>query len=264
MYEIALLLVGALLGFIVTLSGESLISLFKRRNPIVVIVERSSAPPAWFATKKSLPSTIEEASQFDNEIKMREAFCGFGKINVRIQNISNDVVYINNITVTKDEIEETFDTRVFFITQGGCGPIRLNAVLDDERVVFAETVGNRHTLRGDFFSNANRIKVLPGEEEIICLGFIAVEKSWRFNCDIHYSIKNSSKMQVSIFGDDETIVPFLPDLFKRDYCSFYEFNGISYENIDEVRFFTEQMRDADPEMQRAEAASTIEYLSAFL
>ena len=82
MYEIALLLVGALLGFIVTLSGESLISLFKRRNPIVVIVERSSAPPAWFATKKSLPSTIEEASQFDNEIKMREAFCGFGKINV--------------------------------------------------------------------------------------------------------------------------------------------------------------------------------------
>ena len=264
MKEALFMILGAVLSVLIGWFGKGVVNAVKRKNPIDLQSSRSKAAPLWFATDREIPKTEEEAQRFDSEVMIHDPFCGFGKIDITVKNTSNDVVYITDIVVKKEKIVKTFDTRVFFMLQGGCSPLRLNAVLDDENVVLAEDLKCRHFFQGGYFSSGNKLKVLPGEVELIKLGFITVNSAWSFNCDVHYFIAESERVVESIFGDDETIVPYMPDEFKRDYNSIIEFSGTpKYGSYDRF-YFSEEMRAADPGRQHRDDASAIEYLSKLL
>ena len=262
--EILLMAIGAVLGVALSWLTSFTYSRIKRANPISATVKRSEVPPAWFATNMPLPTSQDEITEFDYKIKHHEPFCGFGKICVSLRNASKDVVYITSIDLKKELVEANYETRAFFMAQGGCGPVRLNAVLDDERIVFSTDFENRHTFHGDYFLNGNRIKIMPGEDEILALGFVAVHNAWRFNLDIHYTVANSERVLGSVMPQDELIVPYRPEFFKQDYCSLFWPEQPPSNMFHETPYFTEQMRLADPERQHSEAMSTIEFLEQFL
>lgn len=261
MIEIFLLVIGAILGVVFTWLSSGLAKRLKRRDPLSIEAHRAYAAPLWFATDRELPKTIEEAGGFEDLVMKQDPFCGFGKIDISVKNESEDVIYITNIAIHKKQIDLAYSTRVFFMAQGSLSPLRLNAVLDDDRVVLTENLKIRHSFRGDYFAGGNRLKVLPGETELIRLGFITVCNAWEFNCDLHYMINGSERVAESVLEEDETIVPYLPEEFDRDFNSLIEFSGApKYSQFDNV-IFTEDMRKEDPERQHLPYASSIEYLA---
>jgi len=261
MIELVLLVVGAILGLLLDRCLSGISKRLKRRNPLSIEARRAYVAPLWFATDRELPTVIEETSEFENLVMKQDPFCGFGKIDINVKNDSEDVLYITNIVINKKQIDWSYSTRVFFMNQGGLSPLRLNAVLDDDKVVLAENLQTRHSFRGDYFANGNRVKVLPGEVELIRLGFITVTNAWEFNCDMHYTINGSQRVAKSVLERNEVIVPYLPEVYNRDFNSLIEFSGSpKYSQFDNA-IFTEEMRKADPERQHLPYSSSIEYLS---
>lgn len=264
MIELLFAILGAALGVLFSCLGRVIVKCIKRRNPISLDVERAYVAPLWFATDREIPKTHESAIEFDNIVMKNDPFCGFGRIDIHVRNTSSDVLYITDIVVKKRSIDWSYNTRVFFMAQGGLTPLRLNVVLDDERAVFSEDLKFRHSFRGGYFTSGNRVKVLPGEIEIIRLGFIAVNNAWAFNCDVKYAIAGSDRVEASVFEDDEIIVPYIPDLFKRDFNSIIEFSGLPKYSTFDRQFFSKEMRQADPERGHSEDSSSIEYLSRLI
>lgn len=264
MIEVLFTIFGAALGVLFSWLGRAIAKLIKRRKPISFDVDRACVAPSWFATNREVPKDCEKSTEFDSAVMKSDPFCGFGRIDIHVRNLSNDVLYITSIDIKKKEIECAYNTRVFFMAQGGISPLRLNVVLDDEIVVLAENLELRHSFTGGYFSSGNRVKVLPGETEIIRLGFITVNNAWAFNCDVHFTIAESNRVETSVFGNDEVIVPYIPDVFKRDYNSLIEFSSLPEYSMYDRSFFSEEMRQADPERQHTEDSSSMEYLSSLI
>ncbi|WP_296011728.1 hypothetical protein [uncultured Adlercreutzia sp.] len=258
--EFVLLILGAVFGVIFTAVYDSARRCAKRRNPLRVEVVRSRTPPMWFATNNLPPDDPEQGLAYENEVVDNAVFCGFAKINLIVTNKSNDVIYLTDIAISKTPIESELKYRVRTIPQGDSSALRLFACLDDERCFVSSSLSGRFEKNGNYFESGSRIKIAPGETDYIFLSFVALDQAWEFNCRLEYAINGKSRYIDRIFEDDLVLVPYLPEVFEVDFCSFLERVDPGYEKFADSIYFTKQMREVDPARCSTVVSSSLGYL----
>lgn len=252
---------GAISGVVLTLLAQHLTRFVKKLDPLEVKAARSSAPPSWFACPVQ-EIEPDDVHKFCWEVLSVGAFCGFAKFNVDVRNKSQDVVYIDNISISKRESNSRYNARVCFVPQGGSNAIRLVCNLDDGNSEFKTSLTQGSARSQGYFRQGSRIKIAPGETERIFLSFVAVRNAWLFNCALEYSLNGESRVIESILGENQEIVPYVPELVERNYTTFvHRAAPGDYKAIPDERYFTEQMRVKEV-FRRHEAESALEYLQA--
>lgn len=258
------LIIGAILGAIVstacTVAYQKLNTIIHRRKPLKIEITRSKTPPTWFATDETPPSEIENSTAYEKRIAENAAFCGFAKINLHVTNKTKEVIYITDITVCKKETVSRYKYRVRTIPQGVASAIRLVACLDDDYCFMSSNISKRDSKNGNYFECGERIKIAPGETEYIFLAFVAINKSWSFNCNLKYSIHGSTRDYNRIFDNDQIIVPYIPESFEMDYCGFLERVDPKYPSFEDAQYFTAEKRNASPVKSIHAISSALEYI----
>lgn len=258
-FSILTMVIGAILGVVFTRIQTNHQNARKRKDPVDIKVWHSGVPPTWFATNRRPPSSLENAQAYEEEVANEEPFCAFAKINLEIANSSNDVIYIDDIPITKKPAEDDYKFRVRTIPQGVCEVTRLFADLDDELCHFSLSLTERQDANGNFFEYGFRIKIAPGESERVFLVLTCFERAWDFNCDLVYSIAGEQRCSEHILGDNQTIVPYRPGEMEMDYCAFLEAVDPEYERFGDAHYF-ERDASSDEGLFEGVPLAALEYI----
>lgn len=255
-------LLGAVMGVCVTVAFEAVRRKIKRRKPLCIEVVRSKTPPLWFATNEVPPDSINEGLAYEEMIIEGAAFCGFAKINLIVTNNTDEVAYVTDIHISKKPVVADYKFRVRTIPQGSSSAVRLVACLDDDCCFMSSDLSRRYSKNGNYFECGERIKIAPGETEYIFLSFVTVNQAWDFNCCLTYSIHGSTQSIEQVFGNNLTIVPYLPEKLESDCCAFLERVDPDYKRFDDAKYFTDAMRESDPAESTLPLSSALAYLEA--
>lgn len=258
--EVVLIIVGAIASLFLAVAYEYLYKVCRRKNPLKIEVTRSQTPPMWFATNDQPPKDIALGQDYESKIIESAAFCGFGKINLRISNVSKDVVYIKDIRVLKAPIVYPYQYRVRTIPQGSSEVIRLLTHLDDKTSSFTLSLNNRFEKNAQYFESGNRIKIAPGEVEYLYLSFTTIQQSWSFNCSMSYEINNKEKITERLFDKDFVIAPYMPNRLKQDYCYFLECVNPKYPKFEDARYFSSEEENSKQDKSALNTSSSLAYL----
>lgn len=253
------MIVGAVLGLCIKRLFLWWRRMAARKDPIRINVSKSVVPPLWFATNLEL-SDYDDGTRFEREVCASSPFCGFAKLTMELENTSEDMVDITDICVTKAEVNCQFRNRVRFVNQGVNAVLRLYGCMDDRSVRLCEDLAKRLGPLGGFFERGDRVRVQPHETERVFLGLVAIEKSWKFNCDVHYRIASEQRVLNDALGDDMTIVPYLPEQFAHDYCGLLQACDPNYREFDDAELFSPEKRRNDLASTHAENGSPLERL----
>lgn len=124
----------------------------------------------------------------------------------------------------------------------------------------SSSISKRDSKNGNYFECGERIKIPPGETEYVFLTFVAINKSWVFNCDLKYSIHGTTRYIKHILENDQIIVPYIPETFEMDYCSFLEHVDPKYPRFEDAQYFTAEKRNVDPAKSINTISSALEYI----
>lgn len=262
--SIAFSVLGMVIGAVLGLFIERLYLRWRRaaarKNPIRINVKKSVVPPLWFATNLELSDYGGDGARYEREVCTSSPFCGFAKLTMEIENTSEDIVDITDILVTKEELSCKCRNRVRFVNQGVNAVLRLYGCMDDQSVRLCEDLVKRLGPLGGFFERGDRVRVQPHESEQVFLGLVAIEKPWKFNCDVRYKIAGKQKVLNDVLGEDMAIVPYLPEQFVHDYCGLLQACDPNYHEFDDAELFSPENRRSDPAKTRAENTSPLERL----